>query len=219
MVYQGQESYPWVRLCENACHLRSRTLSLVDGKNESILILRNISRFHSGRVDCSASNALSTVNRQFLLYVKCKFFSNLFSINRFLLSSDKPIVTVPFHFLHFRLYETATITCQVCAIPSVTIFDFFRPKQTVPIIQGVREKYDQVLNQTCTRLILTIDVRSNEGVFLHSNEQHFQLNETSLFGSYVCRARNILGVNHAEFVLKGQKNSPSKNNLDQRNIF
>lgn len=37
-----------------------------------------------------------------------------------------------------------------------------------------------------------------------SNE-YFQLNETSLFGSYVCRARNILGVNHAEFVLKGQR--------------
>ena len=218
MVYQGQDSYPWVRFYKNDCRLRSRTLSLVDGKNESILILRNISRFHSGRVDCSASNALSTVNRQFLLFVKCKFFSNLFSINRFFFSSDKPIVTVPFHFLHFRLYETATITCQVCAIPSVTIFDFFRPKQTVPIIKGVREKYDQVLNQTCTRLILTIDVSSIKGVFLLSNE-YFQLNETSLFGSYVCRARNILGVNHAEFVLKGQKNSPSNNNLDHRNIF
>lgn len=44
----------------------------------------------------------------------------------------------------------------------MTIFDFFRPKQTVPIIKGVREKYDQVLNQTCTRLILTIDVRTIE---------------------------------------------------------
>lgn len=51
---------------------RNISIFLVDGKNESILILRNISRFHSGRVDCSASNTLSTVNRQFLLSVKCK---------------------------------------------------------------------------------------------------------------------------------------------------
>jgi len=55
---------------------------IVEGKNESILILRNISRFDSGRVDCSASNTLSTVNRQFLLYVKCKLelFFLFFSI-------------------------------------------------------------------------------------------------------------------------------------------
>jgi hypothetical protein len=57
---------------------------IVEGKNESILILRNISRFDSGRVDCSASNTLSTVNRQFLLYVKCKlelfFFFFLYDI-------------------------------------------------------------------------------------------------------------------------------------------
>jgi len=46
---------------------------LVDGKNESMLILRNLSRLDSGRVDCSASNLLNTVNRQFLLIVKCKF--------------------------------------------------------------------------------------------------------------------------------------------------
>ena len=46
---------------------------LVAGKNESILVLRNLSRFDSGRVDCSARNTLSTVNRQFLLHVKCKF--------------------------------------------------------------------------------------------------------------------------------------------------
>ena len=76
----------------------------------------------------------------------------------FLLVLDKPIVSVPFRLLHFRRFETAAITCQVCAIPSATIFDVFRPKHTVPIIKGVREKYDQVLNQTCTRLILTIDV-------------------------------------------------------------
>ncbi|CAF3940056.1 unnamed protein product, partial [Rotaria sp. Silwood1] len=29
------------------------------------------------------------------------------------------------------------------------------------------------------------------------------LNDASLFGPYVCRARNSLGVNHAEFTLKG----------------
>lgn len=45
---------------------------LVAGHNESVLILRNVSRFDSGRVDCSASNHLSTVNRQFLLQVTCQ---------------------------------------------------------------------------------------------------------------------------------------------------
>ena len=42
-------------------------------QNESILLLRNVSRLDAGRVDCSASNTLSTVNRQFLLHVKCEF--------------------------------------------------------------------------------------------------------------------------------------------------
>lgn len=49
------------------------SFSIGADKNESVLILRNISRFDAGRVDCSASNILSTVNRQFFLYVKCKF--------------------------------------------------------------------------------------------------------------------------------------------------
>jgi hypothetical protein len=72
------------------------------------------------------------------------------------------MVTVPFHSLHFRLYDSATITCQVCAVPSATILDFFRPKQPVPIMKGVKEKYDEVLNETCTKLIITIDVRWND---------------------------------------------------------
>ena len=72
------------------------------------------------------------------------------------------MVTVPFHSLHFRLYDSAMITCQVCAVPSTTILDFFRPKQPVPIMKGVREKYDEVLNETCTRLIITIDVRQKD---------------------------------------------------------
>ncbi|CAF3197884.1 unnamed protein product [Rotaria socialis] len=103
--------------------LKSDTVTIVEGKNESILILRNVSRFDSGRVDCSASNTLSTVNRQFLLYVK-----------------HKPIVTIPFPLFHYHLHDTATVTCQ--------------------------------------------------------------LNDPSLFGPYVCRAKNLLGFNHAEFMLK-----------------
>lgn len=55
-----------------SCHT-SIFIYLVTGKNASILILRNVTRFDSGRVDCSASNTLSTVNRQFLLHVKCMF--------------------------------------------------------------------------------------------------------------------------------------------------
>ena len=55
-----------------SCHTHIYLSSLVEGKNASILILRNVSRFDSGRVDCSATNTLSTVNRQFLLDVKCK---------------------------------------------------------------------------------------------------------------------------------------------------
>ncbi|CAF2886222.1 unnamed protein product [Rotaria sp. Silwood2] len=149
--------------------LKSDTVTIVEGKNESIFILRNVSRFDSGRVDCSASNILSTVNRQFLLYVKYK-----------------PIVKILFQLFHFRLYDTATIICQVCSIPSTTIFDFFRPKQSTPIINGIKEKFDKSINQTCRQLTITI-----------------YLNDASLFGPYVCRARNLLGVNHAEFVLKG----------------
>ncbi len=51
---------------------------IVAGNNVSVLILRNVSRLDSGRVDCSASNTLSTVNRQFLLSVKCKLEFSLF---------------------------------------------------------------------------------------------------------------------------------------------
>ena len=71
---QGQLQRVCVRLNNRkltSCHT-SRLYILVAGNNESVLILRNVSRFDSGRVDCSASNILSTVNRQFLLYVKCK---------------------------------------------------------------------------------------------------------------------------------------------------
>ena len=63
--------------------------------------------------------------------------------------------------LHFRLYDLAKITCQVCSIPLPTIFDFFRPKQTIPIMKGIKEKYDEIFNQTCTKLIIKIYVREN----------------------------------------------------------
>ncbi|CAF1325431.1 unnamed protein product [Rotaria magnacalcarata] len=148
--------------------LKSDTVTIVEGKNESILILRNVSRFDSGRVDCSASNTLSTVNRQFLLYVK-----------------HKPIVTIPFPLFHYRLHDTATVTCQVCATPPTSIFDFFRPKQPTPLIHGIKEKIDESFNETCKQLTITI-----------------YLNDPSLFGPYVCRAKNLLGFNHAEFMLQ-----------------
>ncbi|CAF1298909.1 unnamed protein product [Adineta steineri] len=147
---------------------RPGIVATIEGKNESVLILRNISRYDSGRVDCSASNTLSTVNRQFLLYVKYK-----------------PMVTVPFHLSYFRLYDSATITCQVCSIPSSTVFDIFRPKKAVPIKKGVKEQFEGFINETCRQLTKTI-----------------YLNHPSLFGPYVCRARNALGVNHAEFIIK-----------------
>ncbi len=127
----------------------------------SILILRNISRFDSGRVDCSASNTLSTVNRQFLLYVKCKlqFFFDKFFFYYIDVNLDKPTVTVPFHSSYFRLYDSTTIACSVCSIPSPTIFDFFRPTQIHPIINGIKEKFDEIINQTCRRLTITLYVR------------------------------------------------------------
>ncbi len=71
------------------------------------------------------------------------------------------MVTIPFRSLHFRLYDSGTIICQVCSVPTATIFDFFRPKQSIPIMNGVREKYDEIVNQTCRKLIITIDVRQN----------------------------------------------------------
>ena len=58
---------------------------------------------------------------------------------------DKPMVTVPFHLSYFRLFDSVTITCQVCSVPSATIFDFFRPKQAVPIMTGVKEKFDELV--------------------------------------------------------------------------
>ncbi len=125
----------------------------------SVLILRNVSRLDSGRVDCSASNTLSTVNRQFLLYVKCKFaqFSRTFRIYIIL---DKPTVTVSFHSSPFRLYDSATIICHACSIPSPTVFDFFRPKQANPIRNGIKEKFDEIINQTCRQLTITLYVIS-----------------------------------------------------------
>jgi len=72
---------------------------------------------------------------------------------------DKPTVTVPFHLSYFRLYDSATITCRACSIPSPRIFDFFRPKQADPIINGVKEKFDEIINQTCRQLTITLYVR------------------------------------------------------------
>ncbi|CAF1144955.1 unnamed protein product, partial [Adineta ricciae] len=96
-----------------------------------------------------------------------------------------PMVTVPFHLSYFRLYDSATITCQACSIPAPTIFDVFRPRKAVPIKKGVKEKFEEFLNQTCRQVTVTI-----------------HLTHPSLFGPYVCRARNSLGVNHVEFILK-----------------
>ncbi|CAF1533135.1 unnamed protein product, partial [Adineta ricciae] len=96
-----------------------------------------------------------------------------------------PMVTVPFHLSYFRLYDSATITCQACSIPAPTIFDVFRPRKAVPIKKGVKEKFEEFLNQTCRQVTVTI-----------------HLTHSSLFGPYVCRARNSLGVNHVEFILK-----------------
>ncbi|CAF4380051.1 unnamed protein product, partial [Rotaria socialis] len=148
--------------------LRPATVTTITGKNESILILRNVSRFDSGRVDCSASNTLSTVNRQFLLHVKYK-----------------PTVMVPFHLSYFRLYDSVTVTCRACSLPSTTLFDFFRPKQVTPIINGVKDKFDEFINQTCRQLTITL-----------------YLSDSSLFGAYVCRARNSIGISHADFAIK-----------------
>lgn len=80
----------------------------------------------------------------------------------FFSSSDKPIITVPFHLRQFRLNDLVTITCQVCSLPSTTIFDLFRPKKNVPIMQGVIEKYDENINQTCRRLVIKIFVRGRK---------------------------------------------------------
>ena len=117
--------------------------------------------------------------------------------------ADRPILSVPFHYSHFRLTDIATITCQVCSLPSTTIFDFFRPKQSTPIIEGVKEKFDEFLNQTCKQLTITIYVSEQRRSEWRKFSLMLQLSETSLFGTYVCRARNALGINHAEFTLKG----------------
>jgi Immunoglobulin domain len=140
--------------------------------NESILILRNITRVDAGRVDCSASNTLSTVNRQFLLHVKCKL-QLFFQTKRHpdictMTSLDKPTVTIPFHVSYFRLYDSATITCRACSLPSTTIFDFFRPKQTNPISHGIKDRFDQFINQTCRQITITIVVRPSS-IFLFSS--------------------------------------------------
>lgn len=88
MVYQGQERLQQVRSIFNLCTQKLTSCQtsflfafLVAGHNASVLILRNISRSDSGRVDCSATNTLSTVNRQFLLNVRCKnFFDFTFNL-------------------------------------------------------------------------------------------------------------------------------------------
>jgi hypothetical protein len=71
---------------------------------------------------------------------------------------DKPTVTVPFHLSYFRLYDSTTITCIACSVPSPTIFDFFRPKQANPIINGVKDKFDELINQTCRQVTITLYV-------------------------------------------------------------
>ncbi|CAF1485282.1 unnamed protein product [Adineta steineri] len=147
---------------------RPTLVTTIAGTNESVLILRNVSRFDSGRVDCSATNTLSTVNRQFLLDVKYR-----------------PTVTVPFHWSYFRVNDSPTITCLACSSPPPTTFDFFRPKHANPITKGIKDKFDEVLNQTCRQLTITL-----------------HLSDTSLFGAYVCRAKNIAGISHAEFIIK-----------------
>lgn len=73
------------------------------------------------------------------------------------------MVTVPFHLSYFRLYDSATITCQACSIPAPTIFDVFRPKKAVPIKKGVKEKFEEFLNQTCRQVTVTISVRVHFG--------------------------------------------------------
>jgi hypothetical protein len=75
---------------------------------------------------------------------------------------DKPTITVPFHSSYFRLYDSATITCRACSIPSPTIFDFFRPKQARPIDNGIKEKFDEIINQTCRQLTITLYVRKKK---------------------------------------------------------
>lgn len=69
------------------------------------------------------------------------------------------MVTVPFHLSYFRLYDSATITCQTCSVPSPTIFDFFRPKKSIPIMKGIKEKFEEIINQTCRQLTITIYVK------------------------------------------------------------
>jgi predicted secreted Zn-dependent protease len=75
---------------------------------------------------------------------------------------DKPTVTVPFHLSYFRLYDSATITCHACSIPSTTIFDFFRPKQMSPISYAVKDKFDEFINQTCRQITITLYVITSE---------------------------------------------------------
>ena len=72
---------------------------------------------------------------------------------------DKPTVTIPFHVSYFRLYDSATITCRACSLPSTSVFDFFRPKQSNPISQGIKERFDQFINQTCRQITITLYVR------------------------------------------------------------
>jgi hypothetical protein len=47
------------------------------------------------------------------------------------------------------------------------VFDFFRPKQAHPIVNGIKEKFDEILNQTCRQLTITLYVREKKSPFDH----------------------------------------------------
>lgn len=38
-------------------------------------------------------------------------------------------------------------------------FDFFRPKQAHPVVQGIKDRFEQMINQTCRQITVTIAVR------------------------------------------------------------
>ena len=43
-------------------------------------------------------------------------------------------------------------------LPPTIIFDFFRPKQANPITNGIKERFDEIINQTCRQLTITLYV-------------------------------------------------------------
>ena len=71
---------------------------------------------------------------------------------------DKPTVTVSFHASYFRLFDSATITCRYCSLPPPIVFDFFRPKHVEPILDGIKDKFDQIINQTCRQRTIILHV-------------------------------------------------------------